>query len=168
MSDAITPAMITGSTLNDINAALAVMERSANELSSGKTILPAFAETRRRGTRDRPAEPARRAVAPTRASIQDGIVLGKNTSTGAMSDMATTVQRVRELLVRSGNGTFNRDDLNTMALEIEQLTESVKQDANTQVRRPVRVRGHRDHDVALTHKGPEPTNTTATRHDRAR
>ena len=49
-----------------------------------------------------------------------------------MSNISTTVQRVRELLVHSGNGTFSQNDLNTMAVEIEQLTESVKQDANTQ------------------------------------
>ena len=34
--------------------------------------------------------------------------------------------------VEGANGTYNNNDLETMALQVEQLTESVKQDANTQ------------------------------------
>ena len=39
MTERITPAMVTNTTLNDINSSLAAMERTSNELSSGKTIL---------------------------------------------------------------------------------------------------------------------------------
>ena len=39
MSQRITSAMISGSTLTDINAALASMQRSESELASGKSIL---------------------------------------------------------------------------------------------------------------------------------
>jgi flagellar hook-associated protein 3 FlgL len=49
-----------------------------------------------------------------------------------MSNINSIVQRVRELLVQAANGTNNQSDLNTIGLEVEQLTESVKQDADTQ------------------------------------
>ena len=41
-------------------------------------------------------------------------------------------QRVRELLVQASNGTYNQGDLNSIATEVTQLTETLKQDANTQ------------------------------------
>ena len=39
MTGRITDAMLTGATLNDLNSSLGSLERSAAELSSGKTIL---------------------------------------------------------------------------------------------------------------------------------
>jgi flagellar hook-associated protein 3 FlgL len=130
MSDRITPAMITGSTLNDINAALAAMERSARELSSGRRILSPADDPYGAGHAI-DLQSQLDGLSSYATSIQDGISW-QNTSNGAMSDIFTGVQRVRELLVRSANGTFNQTDLNNMALEIEQITESIKQDANTQ------------------------------------
>ena len=65
------------------------------------------------------------------SNAQDGISW-ENTASSAMSSMNEVAQRVRELLVQAANGTNNQSDLETMALQVEQLTESVKQDANTQ------------------------------------
>ena len=39
MTQRITSGMVTSSTLNDINSALSSLQRSSNELSSGKSIL---------------------------------------------------------------------------------------------------------------------------------
>jgi flagellar hook-associated protein 3 FlgL len=39
---------------------------------------------------------------------------------------------VRELLVQGANGTLSEGDLEAMALQVEQLTEAIKQTANTQ------------------------------------
>lgn len=64
-------------------------------------------------------------------NAQDGIAW-ENTASTAMSSIANVTQRVRELLVQGANGTYNQADLETMALQVEQLTEGVKQDANTQ------------------------------------
>ncbi len=65
------------------------------------------------------------------SNVQDGISW-ENTASSAMSNMNDIAQRVRELVVQAANGTNNQSDLNTIALEVEQLTESIKQDANTQ------------------------------------
>ena len=66
-----------------------------------------------------------------KARLRDGISW-ENTASSAMSSMGQVTQRVRELLVEGANGTYNQSDLETMALQVEQLTESIKQDANTQ------------------------------------
>ncbi len=66
-----------------------------------------------------------------KARRRDGISW-ESTASSAMTNIGEVTQRVRELLVEGANGTYNKNDLETMALQVEQLTESVKQDANTQ------------------------------------
>ncbi len=130
MSERITPAMVTSQTLADLNNSLAGLERSTDELSSGKTILEPS---------DNPYGAARvidlqsqlEGLTDYESDIQDGIAW-ENTASSAMSSINELTQRVRELAVEAANGTNNQSDLNTIALEVEQLTESVKQDANTQ------------------------------------
>lgn len=130
MSGRITPAMLTGSTLNDINAALAAMQRSSRELSSGKKILQP-SDDPYGASRAINLESQLEGLSSYAGTVQDGISW-ENTSSAAMASINQVAERVRELLVQGGNGTFNQGDLNAMASEVEQLTESVKQDANTQ------------------------------------
>jgi flagellar hook-associated protein 3 FlgL len=130
MTERITPSMVTSQTLTDLNNSLAGLERSTDELSSGRTILEPS---------DNPYGAARvidlqsqlEGLTDYESSIQDGVAW-ENTASSAMSNMNEIAQRVRELVVEAANGTNNQGDLNTIATEIEQLTESVKQDANTQ------------------------------------
>jgi flagellar hook-associated protein 3 FlgL len=130
MSGRITPEMITSSTLNDINAALAAMERSSSELSSGRTILEP-SDNPYGASHAIDLKSQLDGLTSYASSVQDGISW-ETTSSSAMSGMNSIAQRVRELLVQAANGTYNQSDLATMGLEVEQLTESVKQDANTQ------------------------------------
>jgi flagellar hook-associated protein 3 FlgL len=130
MTERITPAMVTSSTLNDLTSSLAALERTTNELSSGRTILEPS---------DNPYGASRvidlnsqlEGLSAYESDAQDGISW-ENTASSTMSNMNAIAQRVRELVVQAANGTNNQSDLNTIALEVEQLTESVKQDANTQ------------------------------------
>jgi flagellar hook-associated protein 3 FlgL len=130
MSERITPSMVTSQTLTDLNNSLAGLERSSDELSSGRTILEPS---------DNPYGAARvidlqsqlEGLTNYESDIQDGIAW-ENTASSAMSNINELTQRVRELTVEAANGTNNQSDLNTIALEVEQLTESIKQDANTQ------------------------------------
>ena len=130
MSERITPAMVTSSTLSDLTSSLASLERTTNELSSGRTILEPS---------DNPYGASRvidlnsqlEGLGAYEDDAQDGISW-ENIASSAMSNMNDIAQRVRELVVQSANGTNNQSDLNTIATEVEQLTESVKQDANTQ------------------------------------
>lgn len=130
MSQRITPAMVTASTLNDINSSLTALERSANELSSGKSILKP-SDNPYGASRAIDLQSQLDGLSAYTASAQDGISW-ENTASGAMSNMSQLAQRARELIVQAANGTYNQGDRNTIATEIEQLAETVKQDANTQ------------------------------------
>jgi flagellar hook-associated protein 3 FlgL len=130
MNDRITPAMVTSSTLNDLNASLAALERTTDELSSGRTILEP-SDNPYGASRIIDLQSQLDGLSSYESDAQDGISW-ENTASSAMSSMSEVVQRVRELLVQGANGTYNQSDLDTMAQQVEQLTESIKQDANTQ------------------------------------
>lgn len=122
--------MMTASTLTDVNSALAALQRSSSELSSGHSILQPS---------DDPYGSARAielqseldGLGSYASSAQDGIAW-QGAATGAMSGMNSALQRVRELLVQASNGTYGQSDRESIASEIEQLAQTVKQEANTQ------------------------------------
>ncbi len=130
MSERITPAMVTSLTVNDLNANLAAMARTSDELSSGRTILEP-SDNPYGASQVIDLQSQLDGLSAYASNAQDGITW-ENTASGAMASMNEIVQRTRELVVQASNGTNNQSDLNTIATEIEQLTESVKQDANTQ------------------------------------
>jgi flagellar hook-associated protein 3 FlgL len=122
--------MVTGSTLNDINASLATMERTSSELSSGKKILEP-SENPYGASQVIDLQSELEGLKSYEANAQDGISW-ENTASSAMKNISEVVQRVRELLVQSANGTNNQSDREATANEVEQLTSAIKQDANTQ------------------------------------
>jgi flagellar hook-associated protein 3 FlgL len=130
MSERITNTMVSGNTLRDINSALASMQRSESELSSGKSI---------REPSDNPYGASRAielqstidGMSSYAANAQDGISWTQTTSS-ALSSINEVTQRVRELVVQASNGVNNPIDRQSIAEEVDQLTETVKHDANTQ------------------------------------
>lgn len=130
MSERITPAMVTGSTLNNINSALASMQRTSQELSSGKTISEP-SDNPYGASRVIDLQSQLEGLNSYASNAQDGISW-ENTAGSAMESVSQAVERVRELLVEASNGTINQSDRETIALEVEQLTQAVKQDANAQ------------------------------------
>jgi flagellar hook-associated protein 3 FlgL len=130
MSQRITNAMVTGSTLTDINSALAAMERSESELSSGKSILKP-SDNPYGASRSVELQSTLDGLKSYANNVQDG-TSWVNTASSAMQSIDDVGQRVRELLVESSSGVNNQTDLNGIADEVDQLTEAVKQDANTQ------------------------------------
>jgi flagellar hook-associated protein 3 FlgL len=130
MSNRIATGMVTSSTLNDINSALGSLERSAEELSSGRTILKP-SDNPYGASHAIDLQSQLDGLTSYATNVQDGISW-ENAAGGAMSNMSSVVQRVRELLVQASNGTYNQGDLNSIATEVGQLTETIKQDANTQ------------------------------------
>jgi flagellar hook-associated protein 3 FlgL len=130
MNTRITTDMIIGSTLANINAAQATMTRSQEELASGKSILE-------------PSDnPYGTAQALTLQSTIDGLstyehgtqdgLSWMNTSSSALASINSQVQRVRELVLQGASGINNPGDLEDIAEAVEQLTEGIKQDADTQ------------------------------------
>jgi flagellar hook-associated protein 3 FlgL len=130
LSERITPAMVTASTLNDINSSLSSLERTSSELSSGKSILEP-SDNPYGASHAIDLQSQLDGLSSYTTSAQDGISW-ETTATGAMSNMSELVQSARELVVQASNGTYNQGDRNTIATEIEQLAETIKQDANTQ------------------------------------
>lgn len=130
MTDRITPAMITSSTLSDLNSSLEVLERTSEELSSGKTIQEP-SDNPYGASRVIDLQSQLDGLSGYESDTQNGISW-ENTASAAMSSMNEVVQRVRELVLQAANGTNNQDDLDMIAEQVEQLTDSVKQDANAQ------------------------------------
>ena len=115
MTERITPAMVTASTLSDLNSSLGALERTTDELSSGKTILEP-SDNPYGASQVIDLQSQLDGLSAYASNTQDGISW-ESTAGSAMSSMNEVVQRVRELLVQSGNGTYNQSDLNTMANE---------------------------------------------------
>jgi len=130
MTERITPEMVRAASLNNLTQSLTSLERSAEELSSGKTILEP-SDNPYGASRIINLESQLEGLSSYESSTQDGIAW-ETTASGAMANINEVVERVRELLVQAANGTNNQSDLATIGQEVEQLTESVKQDANTQ------------------------------------
>jgi flagellar hook-associated protein 3 FlgL len=130
MSERITPAMLIGTTLDNLNSSLASLERSSKELSSGKKILEP-SDNPYGASQVINLQSQLDGLSAYESSAQDGISW-ENTAGSAMASVNNVTQRVRELLVQASSGTYNQGDLNNIASEVNQLTEAVKQDANTQ------------------------------------
>jgi flagellar hook-associated protein 3 FlgL len=126
----ITPAMVRSSILNEITSSLSTMERTSDELSSGKSILEP-SENPYGASRVIDLQSQLAGLASYEGNVKDGIAW-ENTASSAMSSINTAAQRVRELLLQAANGTDNQSDLEVIAGQVEQLTETIKQDANTQ------------------------------------
>jgi flagellar hook-associated protein 3 FlgL len=130
VSDRITPAMVSGSTLNNLNSSLTALERTSNELSSGKKILEPSNDPYG-ASRVIDLQSQLDGLSSYATNVQEGISW-ENTAAGAMSNIGNVVQTVRQLLVQSSSGTYSQSDRENIASEVEQLAEGVKQDANVQ------------------------------------
>jgi flagellar hook-associated protein 3 FlgL len=130
MTDRITPAMMTASSLNDLNATLQALERSANELSSGRRILSP-SDDPYGASHAIDLKSQLDGLGSYANGVKDGIAWTQAT-TGAMTNINDVLQRVRELIVQAGNGTYGPEDLRGIGTEVTQLTEAIKQAANTQ------------------------------------
>jgi flagellar hook-associated protein 3 FlgL len=130
MTERITPAIVTSRTLSDLNSSLAALERTTNELSSGNTILEP-SDNPYGASQVINLQSQLEGLSGYESEAQSGISW-ESTASSAMTNIGEVTQRVRELLVEGANGTYNKNDLETMALQVEQITESIKQDANTQ------------------------------------
>lgn len=130
MSMRVTTLMSSRATLRDLNDGLSRLTRLQDQLSSGKQI-------------SRPSDDpygTSRALAlrgelggldQFQRNVDDGTGW-LNTSDTALGQMSDVLSRVRELLVNGGNDTAGPSARAAMADEIDQLAESVKQEADVQ------------------------------------
>jgi len=130
MAMRVTQLMSSSAMLRDLNDGLSRLSRLQDQLSSGKQI-------------SRPSDDpygTSRALAlrgelggldQFQRNVDDGTAW-LNTSDTALGQMSDVMQRVRELLVDGGNDTAGPAARAAMADEIDQLAESLKQEANVQ------------------------------------
>jgi flagellar hook-associated protein 3 FlgL len=130
VSTRVTSEMMIASSLADISNAQLALQRSQRELSSGRSILEPS---------DNPTGASQAIVlqstldglASYERGVNDGISW-LNAATGALSSMNQLTQRVHDLVLQASNGINSQADLENIASEVEQITETVKQTANTQ------------------------------------
>ncbi|HXE43724.1 MAG TPA: flagellar hook-associated protein FlgL [Conexibacter sp.] len=130
MSMRITMLMSSQLMLSDINDGYDRLTRLQQELSSGRSISKPsddpYGTSRAMGLRGELA-----GLAQYQRNVDDGTGW-LNTSDTAFSQMSDVLQRARELLVQGGSDTADQTARNAIADEIDQLTDSVKQEANVQ------------------------------------
>ncbi len=122
--------MLSATTLANIDSSLAAMQRTSQELSSGKTILQP-SDDPYGASRVIDLQSQLDGLSSYATAAQEGISW-ESTASAAMSNIGNVLQSVRQLLVQAANGTYSQGDRESIAAEVDQLTEAVKQDANVQ------------------------------------
>ncbi len=127
--DRVTALMISQATTENLSTDFARLAKTENELSTGKTI-------------NQPSDDPYgasvvlqlnsqlSALSSYSGNISDG-TNWLNTAGGALTDMQTLVQKVRELAVEGANGSNNAAADQNAALEVNQLIDQIKLTANT-------------------------------------
>src|ERR1700739_16718 len=122
--------MLTTSTARNVNTPFSAPVLRWDELSSGKSIL----------------EPSDNPYGTGKAidlqSTLDGLsdyktnvdeaISWEHSSSSALSSIGQVIQKARELTLQATSGVNGKSDLENLAGEVEQLTESAKQDTNVQ------------------------------------
>jgi flagellar hook-associated protein 3 FlgL len=128
MSMRITTLMSSRTILSDLNDNASRLSNLQEKLSSGKQITKPsddpYGTSRALGLRGDVA-----GLQQQQQNVADGTGW-LNTSDTALSQVSDAVQRVRELLVQSGNDSAGQQARSSAADEIDQLTESIKQEAD--------------------------------------
>jgi flagellar hook-associated protein 3 FlgL len=130
MSGRVTTDMVMDSTLANINSAQLAMQRTQAELSSGTTIQEP-SDNPFGASQVIQLQSALDGLTGYEKSAQDGISW-LNTASGALANINEVAQHARQLIVQAANGINNKADLENIADEVTQITETVKQDADTQ------------------------------------
>ena len=125
----ITDAMLTSASLADIQRSQARAFDAQEQVSSGKRINHASDD----------ADGAARAVRlrgelagiARQSQNADAATSWLSATESSLGEVSSILQRVRELTVQAGNGTLSPSDRKAIADEVDQLTESVRDQANT-------------------------------------
>lgn len=128
MNERITSTMVSASVLHSVNEAFANLNHSSEELSSGRTITKPSDNPL--GTNKALGLQSSLEGLSTYSQNVKEAISWENTATSALSSMGGIVQKVRSLTLEAANGVMNQSNLESLAGEVEGLTESVKLDAN--------------------------------------
>jgi flagellar hook-associated protein 3 FlgL len=125
----ITMGMMAQRSLVDLTQAYGRMSKTHGQLSSGKKITNPSDDPYGAGHAVQLNGELAGLTAYDR-NVTDGTAWTRATD-GALMNTQNLTQRVRELLVEAGNDTTGQAGRNDIAAEIDQLTDGIKQEANT-------------------------------------
>ncbi|HUO72903.1 MAG TPA: flagellar hook-associated protein FlgL [Solirubrobacteraceae bacterium] len=125
----ITTLMTQQRTLDDLSAAFNRLSTAQEQLSSGKRINKPSDDPYGAGQAVLLNGDLAGLTSYLR-NVNDGTAWGQ-ASDSAMMDIGNMVQRVRELLVKAGNDSNDPTSRADIAAEIDQLTDAIKQEADT-------------------------------------
>jgi len=126
----ITTLMNAQSTINDLSGAFEKLALTQREMASGLKISQPSDDPF--GASQVVTLNGQLAALTSYASSAGDGTAWLNTASGALTDINSSVQRVRELVVEAGNGTMSATDRANAATEVNQLIASIKSSANTQ------------------------------------
>lgn len=130
MSTRITNAMTQRGVLSDLSSIANKLSNTQRKLSSGKEITKP-SDDPLRANRAMTFRSDLEGIAQYKRNIGEAQAWQGSTDT-ALSNMSDITQRVRELVVQGSNDTLGSTEREAIASEIDQLTEALKQEANTQ------------------------------------
>lgn len=130
MSLRITPQTVTTATMREINSAFDALQRRSSELSSGRSILEPSDNPYGTG-KAIDLQSALDGLSSYKTNVQEAIAW-ESTASSALGSIGDVIQRAREIVLQATSGVNGQSDLETLATEVEQLTESAKQDSNVQ------------------------------------
>lgn len=128
MTDRITSNMVTANVLHGVDEAFAALDRSSEELSTGRSILKPSDEPFGAG-RAIGLQSALEGLSAYQGNVAEAISW-QDTASGALTSIGNVIQRARELVLQAGNGVDSAQLLGDLGEQAEQLIEAVKQDAN--------------------------------------
>lgn len=126
----VTPLMTSAQVLANINEVQNQLATTQEQLSTGRSI-------------NRPSDnpygaslavqlnAAIAGLASYSNNVADGTAWA-SAATSALQNIQSMVQRVQEVMIQASNGTESDSDLQASAAEVSQLTDAIKQEANTQ------------------------------------
>jgi flagellar hook-associated protein 3 FlgL len=131
VTERITELMRAGSTVSTLANTLAKLDHARTELSTGRRINQPSDDPFGAGNAVS-LNGQLGALSAYANNITDGSAWAEQADS-SLTTITDNTQRARELVVEAANGTTNPSDLAAAAAEIDQITESVKQAANSEV-----------------------------------
>lgn len=125
----ITNSILTNNYLNDLQTNLRQMSKLQNQLSSGTTINRA-SDNVSSATKIMQLNTELSANTQYKANITDASNW-LNTTDTALSEASNVLSRIRELMVKAGNGTYSDDEISSLKDEVVSTVQQLGQVFNT-------------------------------------
>ena len=150
MSMRVTPTTMNRSVMTGLQANLARLQRTQEQLSSGRRTQPPLRLADRHGRRRCGCAASRPAPSSSGATSTTGSP-GSGSADSTLTQASSIVLRVRQLLVAGQNGTNGPTERAAMAGEVDELRSLAGRPGQHDVSWTARLRGDAERDCGLRH-----------------